>query len=445
MIEKIILKKSAVENKMPATEQLEYGEIALNFNAMNPFISFKDTADGIRQIRDYSNEIQNINGSLTDAKNEINALRTDIDKNTQEITKCLKITDFNAFKEDNTNTFDAFALEVAKVLETKAEKTELNAYAKLTDATQTILANKLKADDLILEGFSLNDQINVINNNINRNTDYISNVELQKVNKTDIAQTTGTSTTSVMSQKASTTAFAANTPSGDPMHYLYELVGGVYNGTASDVVVSDPIVGNLTHKAGCWWCTGLGDLTNDDMRKVYAFGCNIMNNVYANAKRCYNYCMFRTTCTDSQSRYNEGYVHNGFDISFLFCFSIYLKVIKFSNEELPINNIDYAFYECVSLRYIHPVLNVKYCNSFVGTFIRCVNLTDVKIKYLHSNIDFKYSTPLNTESIIYMIENATDATFTIILHPEAYERAIADTGVQAALANKTNVSLAKGE
>ena len=59
MIEKIILKKSAVLDKMPAAEQLEYGEIALNFNTMNPFISFKDTADGIRQIKDYSSEIQN--------------------------------------------------------------------------------------------------------------------------------------------------------------------------------------------------------------------------------------------------------------------------------------------------------------------------------------------------------------------------------------------------
>ena len=55
MIEKIILKKSAVEDKIPTPEQLEYGEIALNFNTMNPFICFRDTADGIRQIKDYSN------------------------------------------------------------------------------------------------------------------------------------------------------------------------------------------------------------------------------------------------------------------------------------------------------------------------------------------------------------------------------------------------------
>lgn len=266
-----------------------------------------------------------------------------------------------------------------------------------------------------------------------------------KVDKTDIVQSTGASTTSVMSQKASTMAFAANTPSGDPMHYMYECVGAVYNGTASDVVVSDPIVGNLTHKAGCWWCTGLGDLTNDDMRKVYGFGCNIMNNIYSNVKRCYNYCLWKTTCTDSQRRYYEGYAINGFDISLLFCFSQYIEIIRFTNTELQIKNIDYAFYECVNLRYIYPVLSVRYCSSFTSTFFSCYKLTGVKIKYLHSNIDFKSCRLLNIESIIYMIENATDATITITLHPEAYERAIADEGVQTALANKTNVSLAKGE
>ena len=52
---------------------------------------------------------------------------------------------------------------------------------------------------------------------------------------------------------------------------------------------------------------------------------------------------------------------------------------------------------------------------------------------------------LSSESVQYMIENATDETITITLHPEAYERAIADAGVQTALSNKTNVSLAKAE
>lgn len=167
MIQKIILKKSAVEDKMPAAEQLEYGEIAINFNTMNPFISFKDTADGIRQIKDYSNEIQNINGSLTDAKNEINYLRPLV---TDNYTKILFLrsdvndltTDFNTFKTDSTKTINALRTDIVKntdaiatlntTIEQKADKTDINT----------------------------------------------------KVDKSDIAQTTGTSTTSVMSQKAVT-------------------------------------------------------------------------------------------------------------------------------------------------------------------------------------------------------------------------------------------------
>lgn len=266
-----------------------------------------------------------------------------------------------------------------------------------------------------------------------------------KVDKTDIVQSTGTSTTAVMSQKASTMAFAANTPSGDPMHYMYECVGAVYNGTGSDVVVSDPIVGNLTHKAGCWWCTGLGDLTNDDMRKVYAFGCNIMQNVYADVKRCYNHVTFRTTCTDSQMRYREGYLINrGFDISYLFCFSK-IEIIRFTNTDIRFKNLDYAFYECKNVKYIYPVFSLGECNSITKAFIECKKLTYIMIKALQCNIDFSYSPSLNIESVVYMINNASDATIAITLHPEAYERAIADEVVQTALANKTNVSLAKGE
>lgn len=265
-----------------------------------------------------------------------------------------------------------------------------------------------------------------------------------KVSKTDITQSTGTSETAVMSQKASTDSFIANTPSGDPMHYMYECVGAVYNGTGSDVVVNDPIVGNLTHKAGRWWCTGLGDLTNDDMRKVYGFGCNIMYNIYSNVKRCYNYSQWKTTCTDSQQRYTEGFIVNSFDISYMFCFSK-IKIIKFAETEIPFKNIDYAFYECPILTHIYNVIDLINCTSITSAFFNCYKLTSVKIKNLKINIEFKDCRLLNIESIIYMIENATDATITITLHPEAYERAIADTGVQAALANKTNVSLAKAE
>lgn len=144
MIEKIILKKSAVENKIPTTEQLENGEIALNFNTMNPFISFRDTADGIRQIKDYSNEIQNINGSLTDAKNEINYLRPLV---TDNHTNLMFLRgDFEDFKEDNTKTINAFATEVAKALETKVDKTDIE--QTTGQSTTSVMSQKAVSDAL---------------------------------------------------------------------------------------------------------------------------------------------------------------------------------------------------------------------------------------------------------------------------------------------------------
>lgn len=197
MIEKIILKKSCVLDKMPTKDQLDFGELAINYNAEHPFLSFKDSDGDIMALNDYSQDIAYLFAHKLDA-----GVLDTINENSDNIKKKLNITDFDTFKADNTKTINAFAMEVAKALETKADKTELNAYAKLTDATQTILANKLKADDLILAGFSLNDLLNTANNNIRRNTEYISNVELQKVDKSDITQSTGTSETSVMSQKA---------------------------------------------------------------------------------------------------------------------------------------------------------------------------------------------------------------------------------------------------
>jgi hypothetical protein len=69
----------------------------------------------------------------------------------------------------------------------------------------------------------------------------------------------------------------------------------------------------------------------------------------------------------------------------------------------------------------------------------CIGLVLTKNAYINLS-------KLRADCIRQIIEavRATD-NITITIHPEAYERAIADTGVQTALSNKTNVSLAKGE
>ena len=137
MIEKIILKKSAVLDKMPTTEQLEYGEIALNYNAEHPFLSIKNSDGNITALNDYSDAIK----------------------------KKLNITDFNTFKADNTKTLNALDRNVSQ---NGSEIQEVNGVVQNhTDAIATLNTNV--AD---------------------------------KIDKTDITQSTGTSETVVMSQKA---------------------------------------------------------------------------------------------------------------------------------------------------------------------------------------------------------------------------------------------------
>lgn len=222
MIEKIILKKSAVENKMPTTEQLEYGEIALNFNTMNPFISFKDTADGIRQIKDYSNEIQNINGSLTDAKNEINYLRPLV---TDNHTNLMFLRgDFEDFKADNTKTINTLDRNVSQNGSAIATlSTSVDKKVSKTDIVQSTGTS----ETAVMSQKAVNDALST------------------KVGKTDITQSTGTSETAVMSQKAVSDALSnVYTKSESDARYLrgdWELISEVseYDTSKNKITVAE--------------------------------------------------------------------------------------------------------------------------------------------------------------------------------------------------------------
>ena len=75
-------------------------------------------------------------------------------------------------------------------------------------------------------------------------------------------------------------------------------------------------------------------------------------------------------------------------------------------------------------------------------FRYCYSLVTTKISNLNKNISFEHSARLSASSVAYMINNAGSATITITLHATAYARATADTDVQTALANHTNVTLA---
>lgn len=273
-----------------------------------------------------------------------------------------------------------------------------------------------------------------------------------KVSKTDIVQSTGTSTTAVMSQKASTMAFAANTPSGDPMHNMYVAMGAVWNGTGKDIIKKAPwadYVDNeedktYLHKDNCWHYGFKGDLNNTDMVEIARWNNNILDveALYYNLSTAS--VLIVRNCGDN---YNKSSPMSDFETflntnaTLISAKSEKLEIINFSrNRPSMVFTFGYNDY-LENLFFIIDINNKKDTGIFAGD----KRLKTVFIKNLGNNLSLKDSPNITTKCIIYMINNATNTEFTITLHPQAYERAIADADVQAALANKTNVSLAKGE
>ena len=274
-----------------------------------------------------------------------------------------------------------------------------------------------------------------------------------KVSKSDIVQSTGTSETSVMSQKASTDSFIANTPSGDPMHNMYVAMGAVWNGSGVDKTYPTPWADYAedeednvyVHKNSCWAYCYVGDLTSKDMAdiailpKTYHafppfFASNFKGRAYASN--------ISAATTSNLSGYGREY-KSGFQTFFQ----------NYKNEVIVLHDNPFT------VTYVFDDNNYTFCNTNIrcifgamqlkgtgdNTFKGSTSLKFVFLNKLGINVSFKECPKLSKHCVRYMIENATDATITITLNPEAYERAIADAGVQTALANKTNVSLAKGE
>lgn len=250
-----------------------------------------------------------------------------------------------------------------------------------------------------------------------------------KVAKTDIVQSVGNATDKIMSQKASTMAFAANTPSGDPMHNVYVAVGAKWNA-----------------KTGFWELNGLTDITNEQMLTIYIETNNFLMN-QTNLQACYCFSKCRTNIPNTPYLSSIGRLRSNWDDFFRQSANVEVIVFKtiYSYKFKP-DTLDGVFLGCINLRLIDGILDISKCykqNS--NDFLNCGKLESVKLYQLSYSIGLTYCKMLSAESVQYMIENATDETITITLHTEAYDRAIADAGVQTALANKTNVSLAKAE
>lgn len=250
-----------------------------------------------------------------------------------------------------------------------------------------------------------------------------------KVAKTDIVQSVGNATDKIMSQKASTDSFIANTPSGDPAHFLYESAGAKWNADT-----------------GLWTLGSYSDLTTEEIR--YAFA----NKVTYLGNSAYGlYYGYKSRCMFPFRIYGPG-VPILMDRCLLSS-----KIREFHVNSMYLQNkiqitgaSDYAF----SSENLVKISCELYISSNISTnslktlFSGCVKLEHIRVGTTYYGLYLNDSPLLSKESVLSMINGSDDsATITHTLHPDVYAKCV-DGGewsaeIQTALANKTNISLAK--
>lgn len=112
------------------------------------------------------------------------------------------------------------------------------------------------------------------------------------------------------------------------------------------------------------------------------------------------------------------------------------------HDMVKTDSAPYFMYTCRYLRKAAGIVDFTSVSSAPTPFYACFSLESINVRKLNISTSFQWSARLTAASVAYMVNNAGTAAITITLHATAYARAIADAAVQAALAAKTNVTLA---
>lgn len=105
-------------------------------------------------------------------------------------------------------------------------------------------------------------------------------------------------------------------------------------------------------------------------------------------------------------------------------------------------NFNYTFSNCTSLSTVR-LMDVGKGASFNGVFGACYGARNIFLKGLNKSLALSSMSALTKESLLYIINNAKASTaITLTLSTYSYTKYSEDADVIAALANKTNISLA---
>lgn len=178
----------------------------------------------------------------------------------------------------------------------------------------------------------------------------------------------------------------AGTPSGDPLHYMYELIGATWNASTE-----------------FWEIDYIKDITTEQMRLIYLWrnpsSISIANGRYgmpSNLRVSVN--MFGRPGTQGNMAYT-------------YSMSTGVELITFSNYPSP-TQMQYAFYHCAKLQVITSYIDVHrltVASNLREMFEQCSSLREVKLYGLvTSGLDLSATSVLSAASVRYLVTNAAN-------------------------------------
>lgn len=333
--------------------------------------------------------------------------------------------------------------ELGKALsESRGAQVENAAYINLIKANgQNMLLLSCYSDSSSIYFISLYTDKIISRIIYNKTTRYISNRLEYNIQSGSVLYNTPQNLTSAQQSQTRTNIDAmANTPSGDPMHYIYETAGAEwipYADISTDGLEDWQVETlNMTQAqadGGVWWHNDIFvTVEQNRINYVYSIG-NYPTNIMS-----YQYYLNNMPITTNYKQIANVESANVLSATVRNCNKITVAAVSNMN----IRTIGYSFSYCQELCKIVGVFTVSDVSMFANTFVRVPKLRDVSLRGLNCDINFSGCTLLSINSILYMIRNAGTATLTITLAPAVYAAAMADADVQAALAAKPNVTLA---
>lgn len=237
----------------------------------------------------------------------------------------------------------------------------------------------------------------------------------------------------------------------NPLRSLFIAAGALYNATGADVTRTAPWGEAVTHKAGHYYLNGLGDITDEQMMKIYSK----KEVVYRlNFQRILQNEMVRTIIPiQNVSIVEQVLKETPLTTVTPFYGCSLLEVLMWGNGLsglsearsqyiMPVSSGQASlFTNCCKLKIIYP-LNCSSTTSFIDCFTKCNGLVEVRLYKLKASVSFADSPLISKDSVVYIIKNASPSSaITITLHADAYTRLSDDAEIVAALETQPLVSL----